>query len=386
MILLSININNIGNKVQIRLITKIDFKNCNDFYNRIYGKRRTYKQWEWEFINNNYKPDEIPFVVVDDNGRIAGTQAFIPVRMIDQNGIYWTAKSEETLVDPDYRGNQLFEKMYKLLFDYAKDHKFKSIWGFTPATKAFKRLDFAIPGKTTQIFFPFSVRSVPSLIGKLDPKGDKATLMKIKSAVYKMGCGLARIRSNLKFGLNKKMSLNDIEIRTLDSAPKESGQLCEEFIKKWGGNTIYRDEEYLNWRIFNNPYIKANFRVVYYNNKLIGWIAFGLGDDGMGYLIDVIIGNTDNIKYTQNDIVKILLTDALIKVRNMGATGFRGWRVNNHPFDKMICQVAGKLGFYHFKKGSTVVLHTLNIRDNDFTQKLFDEMYISRIFTEGVFG
>jgi len=372
--------------VQIRLIKNNEFKTCNDFYNRIYGKRRTYQQWEWEFKNNNYKPDEIPFVVVDDSGRIAGTQAFIPIRMIDKNGIYWTAKSEETLVDPDYRGKQLFEKMYNYLFDYARDHKFHSIWGFTPATKAFKRLNFAIPGVTTQIFYPFSVKSVSSLLGKVDPKGGGTTLMKIKSAVYKSGCGLARIFSDTRFNLNKKKSQGDIEIKTLDSAPKEAGQLCEEFIKKWGGSTIYRDEEYLNWRIFNNPYVKANFRAIYFNNKLIGWIAFSLGDDGMGYLIDIMIGNTENIKYSPVDLIKLLLSDALIKVRNMGATGFRGWRVNDHPFDKMICQAAQKLGFYHLKKGHTVVLLNPDIKDNDFTQRVFDEMYISRIFTEGVFG
>jgi len=118
--------------MEVRLIAEGEEQLCNDFYNRIYGKNRTQQQWQWEFVDNTYDGTPIPYSVVNDNGRIAGTQAFIPIQLIDKDGPYWTAKSEETLVDPDYRGKRLFEKMYARLFDYAREHDFACIWGFTP--------------------------------------------------------------------------------------------------------------------------------------------------------------------------------------------------------------------------------------------------------------
>ena len=104
-----------------RLIAEGEEELCNNFHNRIDKRKRTTQQCKWDFVLNNYNKKPIPFTVVEDDGKIVGTQAFIPIRMIDKDGIYWTAKSEETLVDPDYRGNQLFEKMYSFLFDYAKE-------------------------------------------------------------------------------------------------------------------------------------------------------------------------------------------------------------------------------------------------------------------------
>jgi hypothetical protein len=371
--------------VEIRLIADGEKELCNNFHNRIYKKNRTIQQWEWDFELNNYNKKPIPFAVVKDDGKIVGTQAFIPIRMIDNDGIYWTAKSEETLVDPDYRGQQLFEKMYSLLFNYAGEHEFANIWGFTPAVKAFKRLEFSIPGKTEQIFIPFSNRSIPTMMRKISYGFPKSLMDNIKIAMYRSAGIPAQIFSSLKIALNKRRAIGDLDIRTWDSSDIRTGDLCRRFIQKWGGTTIYRDTEYLQWRLFDNPYVKSVVKALYHHDDLLGWIAFTMGDDGMGYLVDLIIAG-DDTGYSIENLIKALLIEAVIGTRNMGAIGIRGWHVNNHPFDKLVCDVAKSIGFFHIKRGHAVVLYNCEAGKNRISYNRFDDWYISRIFTEGVFG
>ncbi len=365
--------------MEIRLIADGEAESSNDFHNRLYKKRRTLTQWRWDFIENTFNDSTVPYAVVADKGNIVGTQALIPIQMIDSGGIYWTAKSEETLVDPEYRGRQLFEKMYRFLFDYGKEKNFLSIWGFTPAIKAFNRLGFLSPVVTSQIFFPFSVRSVPVLI-------ESSIKSSVKRTIFKIIFAGARLVSTCRLFINCPGMPENMEIRTLDSAPPDSGKVCESFIKKWGGRTIYRDEAYLNWRIINNPYVKGIFRGLYYKKELIGWVIYALGDDGMGYLVDLMLDGADRREISDLDIIRLLLSDAVDGTRKMGAVGIRGWQVNNHSFDKLVCRAARQIGFYHIKRGHSVVLYISEAgRERGGIEKI-DDWYITRIFTEGVLG
>ncbi|UCD16730.1 MAG: GNAT family N-acetyltransferase [Candidatus Zixiibacteriota bacterium] len=369
--------------MNVRLIAEGEAEACNDFYNRIYGKKRSLRQWKWDFYSTIYNNPRIPFAVVEDGGKIVGTQAFIPIRMIDEDGVFWTAKSEETLVDHNYRGKKLFEQMYQLLFDYANKNGLAYIWGFTPATRAFKRLGFVIPAVTSQIFYPFSRRSIPPL---LERTGKDPGL--VKSGLFGIGCNLARMVSSLRFALNNPMraGFSGLELRTLESAPEDAGHLCERFIRQWGGVTIYRDTAYLRWRIFQNPYLRAVMRAAYDGDQLVGYIAYSLGDDGMGYLVDLMIAVSEDKSYDANDVARLLLSEAVIGTRNMGAHAIRGWRVNDHPFDAVITRVAGSLGFYHIRKGHAVVLYCARDAAKRKASDQFGRWFVSRIYTEGVFG
>ena len=125
---------------------------------------RSLNQWNWTFQNKLFPELELAFIVAEDGGKIIGTQALIPIQMIDKDGIYWSAKSEETLVDVNYRGQGLFEKMYSKAFEVSKMYNFQSIWGFTPARKAFLGVGFEIPMDTSQLFKPLRLKCVNVLL------------------------------------------------------------------------------------------------------------------------------------------------------------------------------------------------------------------------------
>jgi GNAT superfamily N-acetyltransferase len=371
--------------MEVRLIKEGEGELCNDFHNRIYKTDRTIKQWRWEFIENNYDGTPIPYVVVEDQGKIVGTQAFIPIRMIDEKGVYWTAKSEETLVDPDYRGMRLFERMYEILFKYAEEHGFSYIWGFTPATKAFARLNFTFPARTEQIFMPFSSRSILPMLDKYKNYKPEGLGNRLKTAFYKTGTVLAGAVSAVKVAVNKRTIPMNCKIRTLEEPDEQCEDICRRFIHHWGGTTIFRNKEYIRWRLFNNPYARSIVKALYNDDRLLGWTAFTIGEDGLGYLVDLMVPGDDS-EYLTEDLIKTLLLEAVIGTRNMGATAIRGWRVNNHPFDRLICDTAKKIGLYHIRKGHAVVLYNCPNGEKRLSYGRFDDWFISRIYTEGTVG
>lgn len=367
--------------VQVRLIHRDEKELCNRFFNTFHKERRTLPQWEWEFELNTFNAKQIPFAAAIDNDRIVGTQALIPIKMIDRNGVFWTAKSEETLVDPEYRGQKLFERMYDLLFHYAKEQNFACIWGFSPATKAFERLNFTLPGETKQLFMPFSQKAIPLLLDKAqgDEKKKSFRLILLRAAYL-----LAQSLSSLKTAIHGKMR-DHFNVKTIVDLNEEFGELTTRFVKQFGGATILRDGDYMRWRIFENPHVRSIVKGVYHDNKLLGWVAYALGDDGMGYLVDIIVPGDDN-RYSPEALVEVLLLEAVIGTRNMGAFGIRGWHVNDHPFDQFVTRVAKKIGFYKFEQGHTAVLYTPEAGTNRLRAEPFANWYITRIFTEGVLG
>lgn len=377
--------------MDIRLVEESDIATCNEFHNAAYARRRNESQWRWEFVPALLECDRIPYAVAEDGGRIVGTQALIPIKMIDGEGVYLTAKSEETLVDSQYRGQRLFEKMYDLLFDFARQYQLRHIWGFTPATKAFVRLGFEIPGQTRQLFFPFSAEA----INRLDRSGllaeGRAMNIHMTAGARRALVGTAGSISAARCRLatrtvTRQATHQGIVVKTLAEAPLASGELCRRFVAQWGGTTVYRDSTYLKWRIFSNPYVRATMRAAFLGDELLGWVAFSVGDDGFGYIVDVFVATGPSGTTDTDSVIRLLLCDAVAALRQAGVLGVRGWRVSDHPFDRLVTQAARQVGFYHVRRGFSVVVRSFPPGGTAPDDGWFDKWYISRIYTEGLAG
>ncbi len=371
--------------MEIRPVRDNEASLCNDFHNRIHGESRSLRQWRWEFVENNFDDAQMPYVVAKEGDRVIGTQALIPIRMIDGHGVYWSAKSEEALVDPEYRGRGVLGRMHDTVLDYARERGIDQLWGFTPAVRAFERLGHDFPGRTKQIFIPFSVGSIPVMMARMSGARQERPAGRLEIGLLQGAAILARSWSTMKKALSRRQSVRGVTMKTVEHPDERMADLCRRFIERWGGTTIYRDARYMQWRLYDNPYVKSVVRAAYRDNHLLGWVAYTLGDDGMGYIVDLItVPDSDEV--SDAELIRALLVAAVLGTRNMGAVGIRGWHVNDHPFDRLLLRVAKKVGFYHIRRGGDFHMYLVDPDRSRSHAFEYDSFYISRLYTEGTLG
>lgn len=357
--------------MQVEFLKDNDVEECNDFHNRAYGTNRSLKQWHWQF--DRPLGDRRPFVVAKDDGRIVGTQALMPITMVDDTGDILTAKSEETLVDPIMRGKGVFQKMYEPLFDYASKQGIKAIWGFTPAYKAFEAVGFGVPARTSQLVLPFSTRAAGAFSSSVGTG--------FRRAVVTAAIGSAAVISAARVALAFNNAIG-VRLEVLDCPPLEADFLCREFVRGWGGVTILRDQGYLNWRYYENPVVRATLLGAYRDNSLVGWVAFSLDESSVGYIVDAIVPPADDAQ----QVLHALILQSILTLRSAGAVAVRSWNLNSHPFDRLISKVARRLGFYLIRRGEPVVLYLANGKAAAQSLSNWDDWYVTRAYTQGDAG
>jgi hypothetical protein len=269
--------------MQIDFLRDEDIGVCNDFHNRAYGLNRSLGQWHWQF--DRLLGDKRPFIVAKEGWRVVGSQALMPITMVDSGGVIQTAKSEETLVDSSLRGKGVFQRMYEPLKLYAQEHSVKAIWGFTPDSKAFEGIGFQVPDRTSQLLHPLSVLAATAF---RDSVGTGMRGMTMSAAI-----GVASFISSALVALALNSS-RDIRLEVLEQPPAEAGSLYREFLQGWGGTTILRDSAYLQWRYYDNPVVPATLLGAYRGDKLVGWMAYSLDESSIGHIVDTIVLRSAN--------------------------------------------------------------------------------------------
>ena len=369
--------------VHIRYATRDDAVLCNTFYNKTYGRHRTMSQWLWEFCDTSDGPSGYVLAESDD-GNVVGIQGLIPIDMLGPEGRVRTGKSEDTLVDPSLRGQGVFPQLYSKVFDYARDKGVRTIWGFTPAAKAFERVGFTVVGNTAQLLFPLTAGAAEAVLGT--GHGAQA---KLKRAAVALAARLASVASCIAMAISRTAlsgrPRSGVRIETALSAPAIAGEITRRFVEQWGGMTIARDAEYLDWRVFRNPYCTPVMRCIYTGQDLVGWAVYSVGQDGMGYIIDVVVAEENRDVSSCERLVCSLLADAVEQLRYAGAPAVRFWDVTDHPFNRLIVRVARRAGFLRFERGMPFVVWISSGAQSLEVMKP-EEWYVTRICTEGVNG
>jgi GNAT superfamily N-acetyltransferase len=113
------------------------------FNGRFLPRRADERLLSWEFYDPAL-PEKGVILGAFDGDRLVGTQAFIPFRAWYRGEELLSAKSELTLLDPEYRGRKVFQQLYDLGFSVCESLGIECIWGFTSAIKPFERVGFQI--------------------------------------------------------------------------------------------------------------------------------------------------------------------------------------------------------------------------------------------------
>lgn len=345
--------------VTIRLLQPGEEHLANDFFNKVYQTIRPLQNFEWEFINGPFGK-AIYVIAVDDSvlsfTKIVGIQCAIPIELISSQGqVILTAKSEDTLVDPAYRGQKIFERMYDLLFYACRKAGIKYIWGFTPANKAFERLGFEIPFKAEQALLVFKPVAAFHYLKRLN------TQNKTKDKISILGLSVLSWLKGLKTNFTPTSSLKEVPIQAKDSLFKQAYQHENYF-------TLNETDAYLNWRLHKNPF-QNNYK------------NFQSGDG----TFDVLINFRKDVSYIEQVISKpgTAIQSELGSLINV-------FRKQGTPLTRAFCFRSNKdlthqgisltdAGFTYLKRGSYFVWKSLD----DKNEISANQLLINRLFTQG---
>lgn len=352
--------------IEIRQLKDSELALANDFFNSIYQTKRSFENFSWEFINGpEGKAIYIGALDTDAGNSIVGIQCAIPLALMDTKGnSILTAKSEDTLVDPAYRGQKIFERMYDVLFEECKKAGIKYIWGFTPALKAFERIGFQAPFHSRQGLLAFSPIKTYFFLKNLNSKNKLIDKFKIMALSFgSMLIGLKRIFVTSSAYEVKKIELNS----------------KTELIKKLYGDSKYffinQDLKYQQWRLIQNPFGNnyTNYQFLNKENNVIS---------------DVLINVRENVSYIEQlyfhnglkeEHKKQILKTIVIEIRKSKAPFIRTLCFNTNEELQSQISLLKTIGFTILDRGNYFVWKSLESQNSITPEKLF----ITRLFTQG---
>jgi hypothetical protein len=356
--------------VIVRLLAKDELPLANNFFNHIYNTNRSIEAFNWEFVTGPFG-QAIYLAAIDTDFKneikIVGIQCAIPLMMITSSGEkILTAKSEDTLVDTNYRGQDIFNKMYDLLFDECKNADIKYIWGFTPAYKPFVKLGFNLDFKAQQGLFVLKPIGAYRFFKALNPKNKVKD--KIKIFVLQILSKLITAKNSFVKKTAYRTSISNIF----------NSQLIIKNNFHLSSNTslfLYEDDKYFKWRISDNKYLN------HYQN--IDFI-----DKSGVVCANVIINKRNNIGYVEQilfdknvstDDKKSIVKETINQLKHQGVDAIRFLAFDANYTNKTEIEILKSIGFVILKRGTWFVWKSL---DENYSYPS-ESVLLSRLYTQG---
>jgi hypothetical protein len=301
------------------------------------------------------------------------------MEMIDREGTFLSAKSEETFVNPAVLSAEphSFGRMYALLFQHAKELRVETVWGFTTRQRAFERVGFSTQTLLRPLRFPGSASRIARFrsAGREPRSGGSALAWAAGAmAATQLASIRLRLRARARNPLRKL-----VDLQTLERAPVEAGDLSRSFVDRFGGTTLYRDQSFLERRVFSNPYVRPTFRAAYLRGRLVGWVAYAIDRRGVGTLVDLFAGGElepDDLQY----LIDLLVCDATSALKRSGVMAVNGCVVSVHAFDRLVSQGMRAAGY--FTHGRPIPMVIRNLGDRASLTDV-DSWYVNLLWTEG---
>lgn len=355
-------------KIEMREVRPSDVNEIVSFHNVVYGDKRTPEQWIWEY-ESNY-PDAFVFTRMKDANRIIGTQGMIPIYINIKGKRYLSGKSENTLLGPEYRGRDLFQELYRFAISCCKAKGMYCIWGYTgaiPAIKMLKKVRFHIfEGVIHNSILILTFRA--ALFEIL--KSKRSMVRKIAKSF------LVMFRYTLSFihRITFRPPVEGYSIKQKLGSINDLDALYQRLRGKYPSMIhIEQDEEYIRWRILNNPFIKYRTYFVYQGSLLRAYCYLNTKDKRTAYLTD--------FTFESAEAGAFLLQSILDKLRNEKITYVSFWGNIKNPLMITVFDLLKRFGFSN-RQGPAFVLRNIAYEDE---KPLYDirNWYLGGLWTEG---
>lgn len=354
--------------VNYRLANEQDYEKINSFYNRIYQSNRTIEQFFWEFHDAPF--GHSIYVIAEDGDKIVGTNCVIPIDLIcDNKEVVRSGKSEDTLVDPDYRGQNIFYEIYEFLFQKCKEANIQVIWGFTTAKKPFKKLGFEIPFDNEQSLAVNKIGKSYSFLSSLNSSNKSIDKLKILGlCMISKVKTIGRINSKpLAYRIDEKSEvINGVDTLIFENQIHSNSAIF----------AINQTPDFQDWRIYKNPNFYKVHTYSFYNedDTLKALIIFNSHANKVAYICQ------STFCPSLSEIEKVqILQHVTKKLFNSGIVLVRSWLFNTNNLNNQEIALHRSAGYSILKRGNGFVWKSLNeitISPENF--------YLSRIASQGV--
>ena len=353
--------------VNYRLATEEDYQNINDFHNRIYKSNRTIEQFYWEFHNCPF--GKSIYVIAEDEGKVVGTNCVIPIDLITSGQqIIRSGKSEDTLVDPEYRGQKIFYHIYEFLFEKCKEEGIKIIWGFTSAKKPFKNLGFSVPFDHQQSLAVNNIWKSYKFLSTLNSKN------RIKDKLKILGL---TIYSKLKLSGRLRAGLRAYRITEDEDIIDGISNLIQSNLTLLNSSyAILQNSRFQQWRIYQNPNYHKVHTYGFYDaeNNLSALIVLNSHPNQIAYICQ----SSFHQQISKAERVK-MLKFVTAKMFGQGIHLIRNWQFGSNTLNSLESKLYKDAHYVHLKIGIGFVwkeLDNIDIEPEGF--------YLSRVSTQGV--
>ena len=355
----------------IRKLREDELHLANDFFNKIYKSNRSFDSFRWEFMEGPSGPAIYVAAFDEDSSlgpKVVGIQCAIPLIMKTLEGEHFlTAKSEDTLVDPDYRGFDVFNKMYSLLFELCEEQNIRFIWGFTPAFKPFAKLGFDMDVKCSQMIYVLSPISSYRYLSSLNKANRLWEKVKI--------CGLCAIGFlKSKFWLLR--GRNGADITFLEGAFSNLDMLNG---KNLGQHTIIalsEDQEFVRWRIHHNPYGNHYRHLIFLDKakREFGSVVINMRNH-VGFIEQISF-----VSDLESGLQQVMIRKAIHELQRQGAALIRFLATDGNLQNESEIHLLKSIGFLHVKRGSWFVWR--GVGNHPATKSR--QVIINRLYTQGI--
>jgi len=356
-------------KIKYLQASESDYEQINNFFNRIYSKNRTIEKFRWEF--HNAPAGKSIYIIAKEGEKVIGTQCIIPIHVTNKKGeLILTGKSEDTIVDPTYRGKKIFNHMYDLLIEKCIQNGIYHIWGFTSAVKPFSRIGFQIPYDYTQSLLVNNVYKSYRYFISRDEKLRLTSKLKIFGLC--LVSKTVNFFKNISSGSLKNYSFNDE--KNIDKL----SVLFKAIVEHTGKDFYYIEQsnEFLEWRVFNNPnYFKSHtFSLLDNDKNLVASLLLNSDENNIAFIIQSALHPDLSEKQKVTFLKKVNE-----KLKQNKISLIRNWNFSHTTINENENVLLKKAGFTMVNKGISFVYKLLDNKQHDFS----NDFILSPISFEG---
>ncbi|SDM54806.1 GNAT family N-acetyltransferase [Sediminibacillus halophilus] len=241
----------------IRFFQPGDQVGIQQLYTKVFGKQRSSLVWEWKYVSH---PNPVnPWILVfERNNRIAGHIALWVSEVFINGKTQLAGLRVDTMVDPDDRGEGIYQQLNEAMFTEARKSGIKLLYGF-PAPKARELLLTRTQAK--------EAGRVSRFVYIQNPIALAAGMIRIASPAKPLSSLYKKV-----FNKQKKKSSTKYQLESVTACDESFTNLTDR-LSTIRPVVIRRSHGYLNWRYHQHPEYTYHMLALRQGADLAGYVV-----------------------------------------------------------------------------------------------------------------